>query len=484
MSEPLLRMQEPEAQHVRARRLVVACVFATAWIAGMSFSALATAQEPATSQELVPEELWKRGYHGFTSLCRALNLQPLEDASAWRREPPRQSLLVMFGAFDRLPVAHLDDYLRRGGALLLASDRGERGVVRLSGIDLIRGPLHVANADASFHNFLDCPQISRFEEGHPVTDGLLNVAANRPGAITIVPSARSQWHALAHLPRMRELGVSGLPFVVARETPAGGRAVVVADQTVFANQMLFHEDNAQLALNALRWLSQGERTRVLIVDDQTVIAPPAPEQVEIEVPPPTPEQVREALRNLPPEVLIAFANTVIAGLEDEGIPNEFIAFLMEKISDRNYRRLLLLVPTALLGFLVVLRLFSDAAADGVAAERGEAAARLAPRERAWAERQHAAAVLLERFRADIAAASAVPWPVFASRLTIARRPIETRLLRRALVKGSQRLAPRERRYWTRWRLRRLDQRLRAARRLAASDALAYLSPESTGLRTS
>lgn len=453
---------------------VLALVGATSWLLSSGVSA----------QERVPEEQWKRGYHGLTSLCRALKLEPSEDAAAWRRTPPRQSLLVVLGAFDRLPVADVEEYLRQGGAVLLASDRGERGVVRLTGIDLIRGPLQAASTKASFQDFRDCPLVSRIEEGHPITDGVLRIATNRPGAVFVVPSGRSHWRTLAYLPRMQDFWASGLPLIVERETPAGGRIVVAADQSIFSNQMLFHEDNAQLAVNVLQWLSQGERTRVLLVDDQTVIAPPTPEQVEIEIPPPTPEQVREALRNLPPEKLVAFANTVIAALEDENLPNEFLAFLMDKFSDRTHRRLLAFIVTAILGFVIMLRLFSDTAADGVAAERGESAARLAPRERPWVERQHAAAALLERFRADVAAPASVPWPVFTSRLTIARRPLETRRLRRALNQASRRLAPRERRYWTRWRLKRLNQQLIAARRLWTTGALTYLSSESSGSPTS
>src|SRR5690606_33167517 len=117
-----------------------------------------------------------------------LKLEPSEDAAAWRRTPPRQSLLVVLGAFDRLPVADVEEYLRQGGAVLLASDRGERGVVRLTGIDLIRGPLQAASTKASFQDFRDCPLVSRIEEGHPITDGVLRIATNRPGAVFVVPS--------------------------------------------------------------------------------------------------------------------------------------------------------------------------------------------------------------------------------------------------------------------------------------------------------
>jgi hypothetical protein len=263
-----------------------------------------------------------------------------------------------------------------------------------------------------------------------------------------------------------------LYLLAATETPAGGKAVAVADQSVFANQMLFFDDNAKLAMNVVAWLREPDRTTVLILDERRVIAPPSPADVEVELPPPTPEEVMEALRKLPPEVLVDFGNAVAATVEEENIPNELIAYLMERIPARHYARFLLLLPTVLLALVVTRRLFSDAAYDGAAPEPGEVGRRKA-RDRPARERQQAARELLERFRAEAAASSDVPWKVFASRLQIGGRLRATRRLRRALVKASRRLEPESHRYWTRRRLTTLETNLREWRRLRESGTLEY-----------
>jgi hypothetical protein len=258
------------------------------------------------------------------------------------------------------------------------------------------------------------------------------------------------------------------------ENSAGGRAVVVADQSVFANQMLAYEDNLRFMVNVVAWLGEG-RTAVLMLEDQAIISPPSLDDVAVDIPPPTPDEVRDALRQLPPDVLVPFANAVLANMEDAGIPDDLITFLFERIPQRAYRWVLLTVATFCLGLVALRKLMAESVAEK-AADPGESPARIDRRRRAQLERQQAARELLERFRADMAQTSAVPWPVFATRLRLKHHHLRTWLIRRRLRTASDRLAPASHRYWTSRRLRRLNAHLDAWRRLRAAGKLEYKTP--------
>jgi hypothetical protein len=446
--------------------------FAVVGIAILAYPLAAQEAEPA-AEERIQVEQWQRGYHAFVKLGETMGLTAANhnDLRRWLAAPPREKVLVSLGAFGDLPV-DVEEYLEQGGALLIATDRGDDGAPRLFGLDLTKGPAETSNPDAAFHGYPDCPVVTRLDHEHPLTDGVLSVVANRPGWIYV--GSRERWRVVAMLPRIRGLAL-GLPFIVARETPTDGRIVVIADQSVFANQMLLYEDNARFAINVLRWLGDG-RTSMLVLDDLHPVAPRAPEQVQVEIPPPTPEEVRDALRQLPPETLVDFGNAVAATVEDEGIPNDLIAYLMQKIADRHYRRLLIAAATLILGVVLFRRFGMHVAAEETVAGAMPSLEEL-HRGRAWVERQRAAAELLERFRLHVAGASSVPWKVFAARVRIADQPFQTFRLRRALNAASRRLELRDRGYWTRRRLQRLDAQLAHWRRLRESGALQYRTTE-------
>lgn len=438
---------------------------------------------PAQTRVLAPD--WKRGYNGFRALCGSVGLQPTDDHEAWRAIPPKQKLLVAFGVFDpgRLD---LEEYVRDGGALLLATDRGDGHSTLLRGIDLSRGPLQTLQRDETLEHFPDCPLVTEFEAKHPILEGVTTIATNRPGSMVVLASrrfAKRPWLELARLPTVRSqfagLDVEGPTFIAAVDTVLDGRAVVIADQSVFSNQMLLYADNARFTANVLRWLAAPDRTTVLILENQSIITPSVPEDVEIEIPPPTPEQVRDALRNLPADVLVEFADTVAVGVEESGMHNEVLAYLMERIPPLAYRRLLWLLPTLLLGLVAFRRMFSEATPDATTTVDSAALLSSASRMRPWLERQHAARELLERFRLDVAGTSAVPWKVFASRLIVTNQSWQTRRLRRAVLKASTRLEPGAQRYWTRRRLEKLGTQIRQWRQLRDSGTLEYKTPASS-----
>jgi hypothetical protein len=449
-------------------RMVVAAVI----LAGLA--------SPARAQVRVEQDDWNRGYNAFALMSARMGLK-LVDAPTWRDTPPEQSLLVAFGAFEF--DGDIESYVRQGGAVLLATDRGTGAARRVPGLTLHKGTVHAAKLSDTIQDFRDCPLVTKIVH-HPLTREVDGIATNRPGFLGQREGAKmagAAWTFLATLPPLRvevELLDSsidvpyGSPFLAALEAPSGGRAVVVADQSVFANQMLFLEDNFRLMANILSWLGEG-RTAMLMLEDRAILSPPMPEEVEVEIPPPTPEEVFEAVRQLPPEVLVPFANSVIASVEDAGIPDELITYLVGRIPELHYRRLLLIVATFCLALVALRKLAPESVAEKAAADDEEIRGGLARRRRARIERQQAARELLERFRADVAETSAIPWPVFASRLRVKDRLLRTWLLRYWLRDASRRLGPASHRYWTRWRLRSLNARVNAWRRLRESGELEY-----------
>jgi hypothetical protein len=81
--------------------------------------------------------------------------------------------------------------------------------------------------------------------------------------------------------------------------------------------MLFKGDNLLLAENILTWLSDDfRRKNVLLVIQGRVVSPIDESDLEIQTPVPTREEVLAALKNLPADKMLEFANSVAAVSED------------------------------------------------------------------------------------------------------------------------------------------------------------------------
>ena len=75
---------------------------------------------------------------------------------------------------------------------------------------------------------------------------------------------------------LRIYGLNRLLFAAGGQVGnSNGRILVLADHSVFINDMMLQtdNDNFDLACNALQWLTEnGKRNRVLFVDEGTVVA--------------------------------------------------------------------------------------------------------------------------------------------------------------------------------------------------------------------
>jgi hypothetical protein len=193
---------------------------------------------------------------------------------------------------------------------------------------------------------------------------------------------------------------------------------------VFSNQMLFYEDNARFALQAMNWLRHGGRSNLLILNDDRGIAPADPQAVQLTLPPPTREQVWQALRQLPPEMLLEFGNEVAALVEDENLVNEVLSMAFEDVSDTRLFRSLIFLSTFLLsGFLFYRYMSSESTIQDVTGTDtrqfgGPAAGWIRKRRRVTEERITVARELVSRFYGRVSGGLHSNFSGFPARLTL------------------------------------------------------------------
>lgn len=328
----------------------------------------------SAQESMLDDGEWRRGYHGFSVLCQSLGFEIQDDPNEWRRKPANRSLLVIFGDQSFIPL-NLVDYINEGGALLVASDRDGRNRMQSLGVRFYAGPFYAASADDCYDGLQDCPIVSRFVTDNPAVAGLNNVVTNRPGYLSLGrPYGLSQLRQrgpIAELPPLqyeigsRRLRSIEMPFAVAFETGTAGRALFIADQSVFANQMIVIGDNARFAQQSLAWLREVDgtletRDNILVISDRQVLPPLDPSEVDVVLPPPNPADVINALRSLPPDLLIDFGNSVVAAVEDEGVMNDLLSETVNRPSDRQLRRFILLTLAIGIGLILLWRILFGA----------------------------------------------------------------------------------------------------------------------------
>ncbi len=429
------------------------------------------------SQDEISQSEWKRGFHGFAMLCRAEGMAIVTNL-AYLDQPRQDDLLVVvFGGTPGLRL-ELQTILDRGGAILFAADDGRtsRQLTSSLGINLERGPLQVTSPNSWYGEFSDCFRVVAIDTTHPVTKGVGEIVANRAGyllnrrrASLLIPVGR--WRTLANSPlgRIRGGNAGTSEFMAAIVTSKKGRGLAIADHSVFTNQMLACGDNARLAAQAVAWLAEGQRDKVIILIDSGIASPDDPTLVDINIPPPTPQQVRDALASLPPDVFRAVVNDVTAVVEDEGILDDVVGEFFRKLPRFLYNRIVILTLSFGLGvfafaFAVTSRGKTDLTADGDEVP-GAKSRRVVNR----VERHGVAMQMLDRFRVDVTGRSASSWNEFVASIHVIGSPIEEAHLRRALESYRKRRPS----FWTRARLEELKSQLDHWRLLLQSGALEY-----------
>ena len=196
-------------------------------------------------------------------------------------DDPKHTLLIVFGDAGRLTeVPHgVESFVQRGGALFLATDRRlpwgvDVAVGRMTSY-VVSGSEFVADDPASCYRGLDdCPFLTPQQGAQPdlfrnlVSEGGLSTVA------TNIPSYLEATDNRLGPPALSPLAwVDNVPFGVGADVgDEGGRVLLLADHSIFINEMLMQQDNGnvEFSYNCLKWMVEGPngpRTQVLFVED-------------------------------------------------------------------------------------------------------------------------------------------------------------------------------------------------------------------------
>jgi hypothetical protein len=258
-------------------------------------------------------------------------------------ENPGETILVALGDLGVLSRVRpavpggLEGFVRRGGAVLLATDRAvpddaAQGLRAVAGVSINRETYH--HPHECYRGVSYCPRLrpSRFGDLGLLGDkgrdnrGELNVYTNLPSRLVqrrefpggVRPQATLPPGSLAELPSGVLFGDFGqAPLFAVGGELGDGRVLVLADHSVFINQMMLPTDtnNVEFSYNVVRWL-QGpgaKRTRVLFVEDGLVQTKLDIPLRSVSIPPAELLNLLFARRNQ----ILAEAENVVARLEDD-----------------------------------------------------------------------------------------------------------------------------------------------------------------------
>jgi hypothetical protein len=344
---------------VLARRAILA------WLLLLAASTTQAQETPKERRKAVLE-----GTHVFRRILYDHNLTAL---GSFRElsEDPKSTILIVLGNLDRITEVPegLKSFVENGGAVLLASDRrpsqeAEKTLLEVAGVS-ISGE-HLLGLDrAEYYKEWFCPFI------RPLPGRTPALFDSPPGRVhnrvaTNLPSylIRQNWSP----PGVRNLAT--LPFCVRDEVAIDGkqeilnrplfmvggdlnkgRVLVLADHSVFINEMMLPEDNmnVEFTIAAVRWLrgDGGQRKKVLLVEDQGI-------QTKLDIPLKSarinPEEVVRTLLANRNELAVR-AEETLDNLQRQDFFNEMLVKVLERIGwppERLARFLLLLATVAVL----------------------------------------------------------------------------------------------------------------------------------------
>jgi len=421
--------------------------------------------DPQTNlaQQQVSESEWKRGFHGFNMICKNAGLVH-ESMAKWMTAPDNEKVLVLLGDVSNIRN-NVDGLIDRGGAVLIATDGQDSKVVRRHGIGFSKTKIHTRFERDCFQNFPDCPIVTD-TRSHPSLENVDSIVTNRPGLLTRTRQGAGTPEIVAYLPSLI-VSFHSNRFIAVDEKQNGGRLMCVADQSVFANQMLIHGDNAIFAHQSINWLKGENRTHLLVIANGSVESALDPSGIQVKFPPPTRREVLDALKNLPPSAMLEFGNAVATVVEDENMVNEFIHSSVDQVRPVVMRRALILLSfaaicsVALFTYIWQKKLMRQTASEiafkrsrkafknqkAVAVDQSELRAR---------QRQDAAGVLLDSFCREIAHRRYDDWPKFPQGL-VTESDGQSQTILKSLRNASKQFKRKKPAYWSTSRLEKLEQ---------------------------
>ncbi len=272
------------------------------------------------------------GTHLFRRILYNQGLAPLTEQSDLQtnlkqlKVDPEHTLLILLGETNVLSTQELEDFLRQGGAALVATDRPTPG--HFAGVAVVGESVSVDPAsDYAYKHLADCIFLQG-EANSPVfaglrfsEDGKTRVCTNRPSYLTsVVPLGLL--NPMASLPqgctvRDRQIG-KPLSFAWGGDYRTG-RILVLADHSLFINAMMCQQDleNFDFADNCVAWLAgQGHRKKKVLFIEEGMV------QTKFDIP------VRAAMpKNIPVplEAAIHAFDHGAQGMEEENLFNRAVA---------------------------------------------------------------------------------------------------------------------------------------------------------------
>lgn len=331
-------------------RLLTVCVAAMLALLVL-FIRTGTAQQP--SQEFL------KGTHAFRFVLHDLHFEPLHDIPDLSQQPSRNILIVLgdTSALDNAPGEEIHKFVEDGGALLVATDHrvSQTRRDRLTwagqfGIEVVEQPVFGPEL-VCYQGLKECPLVQPLGDSELFAFLQHPVATNLPGFLRVRGSPNGfRLTEYARLPlgcRAQHGDVwddTRLTFAAGR-TWGKGRVLVLADHSVFINNMMLQSDtgNVDFTYNCLRWLRSGQaerRSRALLIEDGQIVHK---FEVPVRIPPPSLPEIEDP---------VALADKLIAGLEDEDMHNRV---LLDLIGHDQLLKWLAIAGTIALAFIGMLR---------------------------------------------------------------------------------------------------------------------------------
>lgn len=204
------------------------------------------------------------GIDGFRLMLQQHGLRATQDEVGTAFDSPEETVAILLGDLTdvRRIAAQLNRFINTGGALLIATDVRDSPAPGA----VIRATRPIAASDRQklgYRGFNDCPIVTNVDRNStPLFDGVSSIVTNRPGRLQCANSVKP----IAWLPSARQ------PPLMAIYENGPGRLLVIADHSLFINEMLVHGDNAAFANNVCRWLCEsGTRSKLVLVNEGKVL---------------------------------------------------------------------------------------------------------------------------------------------------------------------------------------------------------------------
>lgn len=253
------------------------------WPAFLSAGLLLLLGALPASAETKPYPAFLEGTEVFRRILCDRQFTPLYTFNDLNRDPQHSILIVLGDANALLQVpGGVDQFVKQGGALFLATDRalrpGEaRELSQMTSISVSGQTVICHDTDSCYKGFDYCPYLKPVAGANPdlFRNVTMNVASNAPSYL--LDAEWSSLSKLALLPEKCSLEGDNAPLPRTHAFAVGGRrgkgrVLVLADHSIFINEMMLPEDNSnvEFTYNCLEWLrgnAQDGRSQVLFVEE-------------------------------------------------------------------------------------------------------------------------------------------------------------------------------------------------------------------------